>query len=154
MLWGRGGESWTCNKKKIKNRSFRWRLGLSLFVKACQNLKMFWESSSYSLDLVSNYHRVLFANLGSGFGFVVVWTVVLIGITVKTTEQIPTATVKTWKATGKKKQQHINHERLQQQHIPWWYVNCTDRLYVWEWNMHRKKGPAHYTCTKTTRGEF
>lgn len=56
--------------------------------------------SSYSLDLVRDDHGVLFADLVGGFGFVVVRAVMLVGVTVKSAEQIPAAAVKTWNATA------------------------------------------------------
>lgn len=55
---------------------------------------------SYSLDLLGDHHGVLFADLGGGVRLVVVRAVVLIGVTVDTAKQIPTATIKTW---GEKK---------------------------------------------------
>lgn len=50
---------------------------------------------SYSLDLFSNYNGVLLTDLCGSFSFIVVWTVVLIGVTVNSAKQISTATVKT-----------------------------------------------------------
>ena len=55
----------------------------------CQNL--------YSLDLVSHYHGVLFTDLGSSLGLVVIGTVVLVGVPMDATEQVATATVESWK---------------------------------------------------------
>lgn len=48
----------------------------------------------YSLDLVSDHHGVLLADLGGRLGLVVIGTVVLIRVPVEATEQVPTATVK------------------------------------------------------------
>lgn len=50
----------------------------------------------YSLDLVGHHHRILLADFGRGFSFVVVWAVVLVWITVKPTEEVSTATVEPW----------------------------------------------------------
>lgn len=124
MHWGK--KSWMCNKqgRGEKNRLFRKKVGpKSIFFKAdrSQYSKSNWESSSYSLDLVSNNHGVLFANLVSSFGFVVVRTVMLIGVTVKSTEQIPTAAVKTWNITAEDRPSQINNKCSQWQSIP----NCT-----------------------------
>lgn len=59
---------------------------------------------SYSLDLFSNYNGVLLTDLCGSFSFIVVWTVVLIGVTVNSAKQISTATVKTWNSRkGKEK---------------------------------------------------
>lgn len=62
------------------------------------------QESSYSLDLVGDDHGVLLADLGSSFGFVVVRTVVLVGVAVDSTEQVPTAAVKAWKARAKRRE--------------------------------------------------
>lgn len=51
---------------------------------------------SYSLDFFGNYDGVLLADLGRRFGLVVVRTVVLVGVTVKSAEQVSTATVEPW----------------------------------------------------------
>lgn len=98
MHWGKNvlNVSQTRKEKPVLQR----RLGLSLgcFKADCSRFsESNTESSSYSLDLVSYHHGVLLANLGSSFSFVVVWTVVLIGVTVESTEQVPTAAVKTWR---------------------------------------------------------
>lgn len=57
-------------------------------------------SNLYSLDLVSHHHGVLFADLGGSLGFVIIGTVVLVGVPVDATEQVATATVKPWKHKG------------------------------------------------------
>lgn len=51
-------------------------------------------SDLYSLDLVGHHHRVLFADLGSSFGLVVIRTVVLVGVPMDATEEVTTAAVK------------------------------------------------------------
>lgn len=96
-----GRKCWMCNKQGGKNRSFRQKVGLKFMVfffnaDRSQYSKSNWESSSYSLDFVGNDYRVLLTNLVSSFGSVVIRTVVLIRVTVKSAEQIPTAAVKTW----------------------------------------------------------
>ncbi len=57
-------------------------------------------SNLYSLDLVGHHHGVLFADLGSSLGLVIIGTVVLVGVPVDATEQVTTATVKPWKHRG------------------------------------------------------
>lgn len=99
MHWGENAECVT-NKGGKTGPSDR-KLGSSswfFFFKAdrSQYSKSNWESSSYSLDFVGNDYRVLLTNLVSSFGSVVIRTVVLIRVTVKSAEQIPTAAVKTW----------------------------------------------------------
>lgn len=56
-----------------------------------------FSSHLYSLDLVGHHHGVLFADLGGGFGLVIIGAVVLVGVPVDTTEQVATATVEPWK---------------------------------------------------------
>lgn len=51
----------------------------------------------YSLDLVSHHHWILFTYLGSGLSLVIIGTVVLVRVPVDATEQVATATVKSWK---------------------------------------------------------
>lgn len=88
-----------CNKREKKtNKSF----GRKSWVH-CLKGDHFQASKSnsqfsYSLDLFSNYNGVLLADLFGSFSFIVVWTVVLIRVTVKSAKQISTATVKTCKA--------------------------------------------------------
>lgn len=85
-----------CNKREKKtNKSF----GRKSWVH-CLKGDHFQASKSnsqfsYSLDLFSNYNGVLLADLFGSFSFIVVWTVVLIRVTVKSAKQISTATVKT-----------------------------------------------------------
>lgn len=51
--------------------------------------------SLYSLDLVGHDHGILLADLGGGFGLVVVGAVVDVRVAVEATEQVATATVET-----------------------------------------------------------
>lgn len=52
----------------------------------------------YSLDLVSHYHGILFADLGGSLGLVIIGTVVLVRVPVDAAEQVATATVETCEA--------------------------------------------------------
>lgn len=65
---------------------------LSFFLKKNKSGK-----NLYSLDLVSNNHRILFTDLSSSLGLVIIGTVVLVGVSVDATEQVATATVEPWK---------------------------------------------------------
>lgn len=89
-----------CNQREKTNKSFRRKSRARVHRLKADHSQASKSNSqfSYSLDLFSNYDRVLLADLRGSFSFIVVWTVVLIGVTVKSAEQIPTATVETCKA--------------------------------------------------------
>ena len=101
--------SWGCNFVNQVLSILTWPLvpvliskGSHSYSSLCQrcfslmSLLLNW-SNLYSLDLVSNHNRVLFTDLGSSFGLVIVGAVVLVRVAVDATEQVPTATVEPWK---------------------------------------------------------
>lgn len=89
-----------CNKREKKNQTNK-SFGRKSWARVhCLKGDHFQASKSnsqfsYSLDLFSNYNGVLLTDLCGSFSFIVVWTVVLIGVTVNSAKQISTATVKT-----------------------------------------------------------
>lgn len=102
-----GRKSFKSNKQQEKTGPLPWRswakvFSFFLFFKKAHRSQWVKSnvSSSYSLDLVGNHHRIFLANLVGGFSFVVVRAVMLVGVTVKSTKKVSTAAVETWNTTA------------------------------------------------------